>query len=110
MSEGAADPELTLDVTVLHALVLETLLGITREAQASQKNLRYVKSWQGAVDELGAPGTQAVFLLNPTKVSQVKAVADAGEVMPQKSTFFFPKIASGLVMNPIDPAEEVAPA
>ena len=52
-------------------------------------------------------GVQAVFLMNPTKVAQVKSVADIGEVMPQKSTFFYPKIASGLAMNPIDPAEEV---
>ena len=50
---------------------------------------------------------QAVFLLNPTRVAQLQAVADAGEVMPQKSTFFFPKLASGLVLNPIAPAEEV---
>ena len=97
----------SLDVTVLHALVFETLLGITREAQASQTNLRYVKSWDGAVAEVQTPGVQAVFFMNPTKVSQVKAVSDVGEVMPQKSTFFYPKIASGLVMNPVDPAEEV---
>ena len=45
--------------------------------------------------------------MNPTKVAQVKAVADAGEVMPQKSTFFYPKLASGLVINPIDPSEDV---
>ena len=49
---------------------------------------------------------QAVFLLNPTQVGQLREVADAGEVMPQKSTFFFPKLASGLVLNPIDPREE----
>ena len=44
---------------------------------------------------------------DPTKVHEVKAVADAGEVMPQKSTFFYPKLASGLVLNPLDPAELV---
>jgi uncharacterized protein (DUF1015 family) len=43
--------------------------------------------------------------MNPTRVSQVRDVSDAGEVMPQKSTFFYPKIASGLVVNPLDPAE-----
>src|SRR5205823_6587897 len=99
-----------LDVTILHALMLETLLGIDRAAQAAQTNLRYVKSWEGALAELRDPqssGVQAVFLMNPTKVAQVKSVADTGEVMPQKSTFFYPKIASGLVMNPVDPAEEV---
>jgi uncharacterized protein (DUF1015 family) len=48
-----------------------------------------------------------VFLLNPTGVAQLRAVADAGEIMPQKSTYFFPKLASGLLLNPIDPAEDV---
>jgi uncharacterized protein (DUF1015 family) len=45
--------------------------------------------------------------MNPTPVAHVKAVADAGEVMPQKSTFFYPKLASGLVINPIIPSENV---
>ena len=46
-------------------------------------------------------------LLNPTAVAQLKAVADAGEIMPQKTTYFFPKLASGLLIDPIDPGEEV---
>ncbi len=97
----------SLDVALLHGLVFETMLGIDREAQAKQTHLGYIKDWQKAFDALAEPNVQAVFLMNPTKVAQVRAVADAGEVMPQKSTFFFPKIASGLVMNPIDPAETV---
>src|SRR5207248_11708462 len=98
-----------LDVTVLHTLLLERLLGITRDAQEKQTNLRYVKDTQAALDEAksGEGGAQAVFLMNPTPVAQVKAVADAGEIMPQKSTFFVPKLASGLVMNAIDPKESV---
>ncbi len=96
-----------LDVTVLHAIVLETLLGLDRGAQERQTNLRYIKDWDAALVERTAPGVQAVFLMNPTRVSQVKAVSDVGEVMPQKSTYFFPKIASGLVMNPIVPSETV---
>ncbi len=96
-----------LDVALLHGLVFETLLGIDRAAQEKQTHLRYVKDWQKAFAELSQPGVQGVFLMNPTPVKQVKAVADAGEVMPQKSTFFYPKIASGLVINPIDPNEIV---
>ena len=57
----------------------------------------------------GAPGVQAVFMMNPTKVTQVMAVSEAGEVMPQKSTYFYPKIASGIVLNPLDPSESVSP-
>ena len=95
-----------LDVPILHALILEELLGIDRSAQERQTNLRYLKDFRGALEESCRPGVQAVFLLNPTRIEQLKAVADAGEVMPQKSTFFFPKLASGLLLDPIDPLED----
>jgi uncharacterized protein (DUF1015 family) len=95
-----------LDVPILHALILEEILGIDRSAQERQTNLRYVKDFKGALDESRRPEVQAAFLLNPTRIEQLKAVADAGEVMPQKSTFFYPKLASGLLLDPIDPLEE----
>jgi uncharacterized protein (DUF1015 family) len=95
-----------LDVSVLHAVVLEVLLGIDRGAQEKQTHLRYVKDTRAALAEAARADTQAVFLMNPTPVAQVRAVSDAGEVMPQKSTFFYPKLASGLVLNPIVPTEE----
>jgi uncharacterized protein (DUF1015 family) len=97
----------TLDVTLLHALLIEDILGIDRAAQEAQTNLRYVKDTQQALDEARSPTVNAVFIMNPTPVAHVKAVADAGEVMPQKSTFFYPKLASGLVINPIVPSEDV---
>jgi hypothetical protein len=97
----------TLDVTLLHALMIEGILGIDRAAQEKQTNLRYVKDTGAALALVRDPAVQAVFLMNPTPVAHVKAVADAGEVMPQKSTFFYPKLASGLVINPIVPSEEV---
>jgi uncharacterized protein (DUF1015 family) len=99
-------PLRALDIPILHALVLEELLGIDRSAQERQTNLRYVKDFEAALEESRRPEVQAAFLLNPTRIAQLKAVADAGEVMPQKSTFFFPKLASGLVLDPIDPLEE----
>ena len=102
-----AEPLRKLDVAVLHVLILEELLGIDRAAQERQTNLRYVKDFAGALEEAKRADVQAVFLLNPTAVAQLKAVADAGEIMPQKSTYFFPKLASGLLIDPIDPAEEV---
>jgi uncharacterized protein (DUF1015 family) len=95
-----------LDVPVLHALILEGMLGIDRSAQERQTNLRYVKDLESALAESRQPGVQAVFLLNPTRIAQLKAVADAGEVMPQKSTFFYPKLATGLLLDPIDPLED----
>ena len=96
----------TLDVPILHALILEEILGIDRAAQERQTNLRYLKDFQAALEEGRRPDVQAAFLLNPTRIEQLKAVADAGEVMPQKSTFFYPKLASGLVLDPLDPLEE----
>lgn len=99
-----------LDVTLLHALVIERALGIDRAAQEAQTNLRYLKDTEQALRAASEPGVQAVLVMNPTKVREVMTVAEAGEVMPQKSTYFYPKIASGLVLNPLDPAERVEPA
>jgi uncharacterized protein (DUF1015 family) len=98
---------LRLDVTLLHGLVLERILGITPAAQEAQTNLRYVKDSQAALAAASAPGTQVVFLLGAPKVADVKHVADAGEIMPQKSTYFYPKLATGLVMAKIDPDEDL---
>jgi hypothetical protein len=91
-----------LDVALLHELVLERGLGITREAQAQNTNLRYYKSTDEAVAvaQKGEPAdVQLVCFMNATPVSDVRAVCDSGEVMPQKSTFFYPKIPTGLVFH-----------
>jgi uncharacterized protein (DUF1015 family) len=91
----------SLDVTVLHGLVLERVLGIDRAAQEAQTHITYVKDTAEAVARTAAGEAQVTFVMAPTRVEQVRAVADAGEFMPQKSTFFYPKIASGAVINPI---------
>jgi uncharacterized protein (DUF1015 family) len=96
---------LELDVTLLHGVILERLLGISRAAQEAQTNITYVKDTRDALARMGRGEAQLGFIMHPTRVAQVKAVSDAGEVMPQKSTFFYPKIASGLVVNPLDPRE-----
>ncbi|GAC1609527.1 MAG: hypothetical protein NVS4B10_25100 [Myxococcales bacterium] len=101
----APAPLRRLDVAVLHGLVLERLLGLDRAAQEKKENVRYLKDAQGALDEARTGTAQAVFLLNPTPVGALREVAQAGLVMPQKSTFFFPKLASGLVLAPFSPAE-----
>lgn len=91
-----------LDVSVLHALVLELGLGIDQAAQSAQTNLRYSKSFDDALLAAGAgSGVQAVFLMNPTRMDEVIHVAESGEVMPQKSTYFMPKLPTGLVMAPL---------
>lgn len=89
----------TLDVSYLHTLVLERLLGIDRAALEAQTNITYVKDTQKTLDLLAAGEGQCAFLMNSTRAEQVRDVADAGECMPQKSTFFYPKIASGIVIR-----------
>jgi hypothetical protein len=88
-----------LDVTILQSLVLEKSLGITQEDMATQKNVTYVKDWSEAFKRLNAGEFQVGFFLNPTRFDQIRDVAMAGERMPQKTTFFYPKLSTGLVFH-----------
>ena len=88
-----------MDVTVLHTLVLEKIFGIDAENMARQINLTYVKQFEDAVAAVQNGKAQCAFILNPTKVTEIRDVAAAGEKMPQKSTYFYPKLITGLVMN-----------
>jgi uncharacterized protein (DUF1015 family) len=97
-----APPLAELDVTLLHTLVLKNILGMTEEAQEKKLNLLYEKDSRRALDAVKNGDAQAAFILNPTRIEQVKAVASAGLFMPQKSTFFFPKLLSGLVLYSFD--------
>ena len=96
------------DVAVLHAAILEHLLGITPEAQAAKTNLWYPQDARAALGELRAGRGDVLFLMNATPVAQVREVAEAGEVMPQKSTFFYPKVPTGVAVHTLDPARRVA--
>ena len=90
-----------LDVSVLHTLILERALGIDRENMASQKNLTYTRDLNEALSTVESDEMQCAFILNPTRVEEIGAVAAAGEKMPQKSTYFYPKMITGMVMNDI---------
>jgi uncharacterized protein (DUF1015 family) len=95
-----------LDVVVLHELVIERALGISKQAQADKTNLYYYKSTDAALAVARGThphdrDTQLVCFMNATPVRDVVAVCDSGEVMPQKSTFFYPKIPTGLVFHTI---------
>ncbi len=92
-----------LDVTVLHAGVLQAVLGLSPASQERQENLTYLRDAGEVVSRTLAGDFQASFLLNPTPLWQVQAVAESGEVMPQKSTWFHPKIPAGLVFREINP-------
>ena len=93
----------SLDVSVLHKLILEVVLGIGEKRLASGSNVEYVKDTSSAIDELiakvDAGKKQAAFFMNPPKINQIQMVADQGERMPQKSTYFYPKVYTGLTIN-----------
>ena len=91
-----------LDVTVLHGLVLGPMLGIDAAAMARQSYLGYTHDTALALGEVAAGRAQAAFLMNATPVDQVLSACEAGFVLPQKSTYFQPKLATGLVMHRID--------
>ena len=95
-----------LDVNVLHTLILEKHLGICDAKLASQSHLIYIKDLGDALDKsvakVDSDESQGVFFMNATRIEQVQAIAAAGEKMPQKSTFFYPKIFSGLTIRKLD--------
>jgi uncharacterized protein (DUF1015 family) len=90
-----------LGLVLLHDLVLGRLLGITQEAMAKQSNLIYVKDDKEVFEAVSSGRVQVGFVVKPTTVEQVLAVSETGEVMPQKSTFFYPKLMTGLLFNPL---------
>jgi len=94
-----------LDVSVLHTLILDKQLGIGEKQLEKQNHIEYIKDIGRAIDEaierIDRGDAQAIFFVNATKVEHVKAVAAAGLKMPQKSTFFYPKIFTGLTINKI---------
>ena len=94
-------------VALLHDGLLEHVLGIGAEAQAAKTNIKYPQDARLAVEALKRGEGQLLFLMNPTSVQSVRDVALAGEVMPQKSTFFYPKVPTGLLFHTLDPAREV---
>lgn len=95
-----------LDVAILHRLVIERILGI-RPTSLTDDSIQYIRDEGMALAAVASGDAHLALFLNPPRVEQVQAVAMAGERMPQKSTFFFPKVLSGLVISPLDPVELV---
>jgi uncharacterized protein (DUF1015 family) len=99
-----ADPVSELDVSVLHDEILERELGLESTDVDTERYLSYSRDVGRLLDRIEAGTAQVAFLLRAPAVSDVVEVARAGRVMPQKSTYFFPKPASGIVFNPLDPS------
>ena len=91
-----------LDVRILHEGLLGKALGISEEAVRDEKHLRYIRGVDKAVEEVRKGAAQIAFLLKPTSVQQVADTSFALGVMPQKSTDFYPKLLSGMVMYKLD--------
>lgn len=96
------DRQRQLDLTQLHAIVLDRLLGLDAEKVREQTNLRYLRDAGDAVEQVRNGEADVTFLTNPVTMEQLREVAFAGEVMPQKSTDFFPKLLSGLTIYALE--------
>ncbi|NPV92396.1 MAG: DUF1015 domain-containing protein [Firmicutes bacterium] len=99
--EGRSVDWSSLDVAILDNLVLDRLLQIGSENRKNQDHLSYTHDETEAVEAVDSGIEQAAFFLNPTRVQEIVAVANNGEKMPQKSTYFYPKLITGLVINPL---------
>lgn len=90
-----------LDVSVLHALVFERIFGLGAEEIRRGGNIEYTVEIGGALGAVAQGHADGAFLMNPPSVEDVELVSDAGATMPEKSTYFHPKLLTGLVMNPL---------
>jgi uncharacterized protein (DUF1015 family) len=107
LAKDLSAPLRDLDVSTLHLLILGQILGLTPEQQASGENIRYTQDDGGALQALEKEDYQAVFILTPPKAEEILAIVSTGEKMPQKSTYFYPKLLSGMIINHLDPEEQI---
>jgi uncharacterized protein (DUF1015 family) len=96
-----------LDVAVLNFLIFEKILGLDAKAQDDPQTCKYTSKIPEALAALSRGDARLAFFLNPTRIEQVQEVAAAGLIMPRKSTFFYPKVPTGMILNPINPQEEI---
>jgi uncharacterized protein (DUF1015 family) len=99
---GLSEKERSLDVAVLHRVLLERCLGVTEDAVKHESNITYVREFEGALKMVAGGNAQMAFLLNPVRLDQMRDIVYEGNVMPQKSTDFYPKVLSGLVLYSLD--------
>ena len=99
---GLSPRQQALDVAQLHKVLLEGVLKLSEESIRNQQNLSYLRDASEALDQARKGAANIAFLMNPCPVSQVRDIALAGEVMPQKSTDFYPKLLSGLTAYALD--------
>ena len=91
-----------LDVVQLHRIVLEYLLGLTHDSIARLENIRYLRDTAEAVEQVHTGAADVAFLIKPVTLDQLRDISLSGDVMPQKSTDFYPKLLSGLAIYALD--------
>jgi uncharacterized protein (DUF1015 family) len=99
---GLSARQQELDVVQLHKRLLEGVLKLSEESIRNQQNISYVRDAADALAQVRNASANVAFLMNPCRVQQVRDIAFAGEVMPQKSTDFYPKLLSGLTIYALD--------
>jgi uncharacterized protein (DUF1015 family) len=99
---GLSIRQQALDLVQLHKCLLEAGLGISEEAIRNQQNISYVRDAGEAMARVRSGGANVAFLMNPVRMRQVRDMAFAGEVLPQKSTDFYPKLLSGLTIYALE--------
>jgi uncharacterized protein (DUF1015 family) len=91
-----------LDVSILHAMVFDRIFGVKPDAIKAGGNLEYTIDARGALDAVFAGRAEGAFLMNPPSIDDVQRVSSSGATMPEKSTYFHPKLTTGLFLNPLD--------
>ncbi len=91
-----------LDVSILHAMVFDRIFGVKSAAIKAGGNLEYTIDADGALEAVSSGRADGAFLMNPPSIEDVQRVSDSGATMPEKSTYFYPKLITGLFMNPLD--------
>lgn len=91
-----------LDVTVLHSMILDRMLAIDTRTPEGQASVAYTRDDSEAIDRVDSGEFRLSFLMNAMRVEEVREVAAAGDIMPQKSTFFYPKLLTGMVMRAME--------
>ena len=102
MFPGLSIRQQSLDVVQLHKVLLEGVLGLSEESIRNQQNLSYVRDAAESMNAVRSGNANVAFLMNPCRMEQVRDIAFAGEVLPQKSTDFFPKLLSGLTIYALE--------
>jgi uncharacterized protein (DUF1015 family) len=98
---GISSQQRELDVIQLHKILLERVLGISEEAIRNQDHVRYERDAFEAISQV-RQGANVAFLMNPARIEQVRDIAFSGEVLPQKSTDFYPKLLSGMTIYALE--------